>query len=154
MYISDDINFSKVYFHYIQYINSYLTYSTSIYFIVALLWFNIFFTAVCDELPAISNGGVSYAQTDLTPEFGVGTVATYSCNEGYQLITNPGDEMRMCVDGGDGNGGEFDGAQPSCERKQCLLTFMNQIHNITYALCSLSLSLSPSPSPSPSPCLN
>ena len=118
MYISDDNNFSKVYFYHIQYINSYLTYSTSIYFLVALLWFNIFFTAVCDELLAISNGGISYAQSDLTPEFGVGTVATFSCNEGYQLITHPGDEMRTCVDGGDGNGGKFDGAQPSCERMQ------------------------------------
>ena len=82
-----------------------------------MLWFNIFFTAVCDELLAISNGGVSYAQSDLTLEFGVGTVATYSCNEGYQLITETGDEMRFCVDGGDGNGGVFDGAEPRCERK-------------------------------------
>ena len=53
----------------------------------------------------------------MTADFDLGTIATYSCNEGYQLITETGDEMRLCVDGGDGNGGVFDGAEPRCERK-------------------------------------
>ena len=85
--------------------------------VVLITCFNFISTAVCDELSAIANGGISYVQSDLTPDFGVGTVATYSCLDGYQLITNPGDEMRTCVDGGDGNGGVFEGAEPRCERK-------------------------------------
>ena len=42
------------------------------------------------------------------------TVATYSCNEGFQLI---GDESRICIDRGDGNGGVFDGEASFCECK-------------------------------------
>ena len=74
---------------------------------------------VCDELPAINNGIILY-QPDMSAQFDLGTVATYSCNEGYQLITNPGDEIRTCVDGGDGNGGVFNGAKPICECKERL----------------------------------
>ena len=70
-------------------------------------------TAVCDLLLDIPNGVISYN----IPELVVGVIATYSCNDGYQLITNPGDEMRTCVDGGDGNGGVFEVAEPRCERK-------------------------------------
>ena len=53
----------------------------------------------------------------MTVDFDLGTVATYSCNEGYQLILGPGSDTRTCVDGGDGNGGVFDGEAPFCERK-------------------------------------
>ena len=73
-------------------------------------------TTVCDALPVLANGAISYGSGIFT-DFELGTIATYSCNEGYHLITNPGDEMRTCVDSGDGNGGVFDGAEPHCNCK-------------------------------------
>ena len=68
----------------------------------------------------------------MTVDFDLGTVATYSCNEGYQLISGPGGDSRTCVDGGDGNGGVFNGVSPSCERKILFLA-IREI-NLTYLL--------------------
>ena len=51
---------------------------------------------------------------DMTAPYSVGTVATYECNEGYEL-TGPGDEMRTCMDNGDGSGASFGGCAPTCE---------------------------------------
>ena len=70
-------------------------------------------TAVCDILPDIANGVISYS----SPELSIGVVATYSCSDGYQLISNSGNGLRTCIDGGVGNGGVFDGEAPFCERK-------------------------------------
>ena len=39
---------------------------------------------------------------DMTAPYDVGTEATYSCNPGYELVLNPGSEMRSCEDAGDG----------------------------------------------------
>ena len=77
----------------------------------------VFSTAiVCDLLPEIENGEISYSPPpgdgDLT--VGVDNVATYSCNRGYGLI---GTEMRTCEDVGAGITGEFSNTEPSCERK-------------------------------------
>ena len=52
----------------------------------------------------------------MTAPYSVGTVATYECNEGYEL-TGPGDVMRTCMDNGDGTGASFGGSAPTCERK-------------------------------------
>ena len=73
-----------------------------------------FLTAVCDELEEIENGTISYS-TDMTAPYSVGTVATYSCNSGYELSTTR-DQMRTCEDGGSA-GASFNGEAPTCERK-------------------------------------
>ena len=72
-------------------------------------------SAVCGALDAIANGMISYS-TDMTAPYSVGTVATYTCNSGYELSTT-GDEMRTCMDNGDGSGGTFGGTAPTCKRK-------------------------------------
>ena len=52
----------------------------------------------------------------MTAPNSVGTVATYKCNQGYEL-TGPGVEMRTCVDNGDGRGASFNGTAPICNCK-------------------------------------
>ncbi|XP_064387505.1 uncharacterized protein LOC135335846 isoform X3 [Halichondria panicea] len=69
---------------------------------------------VCDMLPMITNGVIVY-NIDMTAPYDVGTVATYSCDPGYELVINPGSEMRSCEDAGDGSGGRFSGQAPTCE---------------------------------------
>ncbi len=71
---------------------------------------------VCAELEMIANGVIVY-NDDMTAPYDVGTEATYSCNPGYELVINPGSEMRSCEDAGDGSGATFSGQAPTCERK-------------------------------------
>ena len=55
---------------------------------------------------------------DNTPNstyYALGTVANYSCDDGYVLV---GNETRTCVDNGDNNTvGVFSGQDPTCVRK-------------------------------------
>ncbi len=75
-------------------------------------------TVLCPPLPELANGGISYSPYGFNREYTVGTVATYSCNQGYELVRNLGSMIRTCRDVGDGSGGRFDGQVPTCERKQ------------------------------------
>ena len=59
---------------------------------------------------------ISYAP-DTIADFDLGTVATYSCNKSYRLIADSEGDIRTCVDGGEGNGGVFDGTESFCECK-------------------------------------
>ncbi len=74
-------------------------------------------TAQCSPLPEIANGTISYSP-DNTPDYNIGTVVTYNCNQGYVLVRDPGSVTRTCVDAGDGRGATFTGQAPTCERKQ------------------------------------
>ena len=75
------------------------------------------------ELEAIENGMISYAVDNVGPEYDLSTVATYSCDPGFQLNTDSGDEMRTCTDGGVGVGGVFNGVAPTCDSK-CSLSIL------------------------------
>ncbi len=71
----------------------------------------------CFELEPLVNGEIDYGGR-IEP-FALGTVATYACNEGFDLdLSLGGSEMRTCVDG---NGldaiGVFDNQAPRCIRK-------------------------------------
>ncbi len=74
---------------------------------------------VCNTLlPDIPNGLITYAP-DTTPDYDLGTVATYACEAGFVLdLSLGGSEMRTCVDD---NGldaiGVFDRLAPRCVRK-------------------------------------
>ena len=72
--------------------------------------------AVCAALPSIPNGMISYAP-DMTPLYDIGTVATYTCNEGFRFIDGVGDQMRTCEVGGMEGTREpmFSGSAPQCE---------------------------------------
>ncbi len=72
----------------------------------------------CPPVLAIPNGVITYAP-DNTPNYDLGTVATYACNAGFVLdLSIGGSEIRTCVDD---NGldaiGEFDRQAPRCVRK-------------------------------------
>ncbi len=75
----------------------------------------VFAAIECPALPEIDNGVISYSP-DVTPDYSLSTVATYSCN--LDFVLTGGNETRTCVDVGDGSGGRFDGQEPTCERKQ------------------------------------
>ena len=68
----------------------------------------------CEPLPNIANGSISYAP-DMTPNFDLGTTATYECDDGFYLM---GEDERNCT-AGDGSSaiGMFNGEEPTCVRK-------------------------------------
>ena len=75
----------------------------------------------CEPLAAIDNGMISYSTTG-SPNYALGTVATYSCNTGFVLDLSVGFEMRTCVDDGDNDAlREFSGTAPSCVGESVLL---------------------------------
>ena len=49
---------------------------------------------------------------DMGSPFPIGTVATYTCDPGFELI---GEVTRTCEDGGAGVGGVFGGSAPFCQ---------------------------------------
>ncbi len=77
---------------------------------------SIVLTAIeCLPLDSTTNGVITYA-IDNTPNYDLGTVATYDCDTGFVLdLSLGGSEMRTCVDD---NGldaiGEFNNQAPIC----------------------------------------
>ncbi len=69
----------------------------------------------CPRTPPITHGGMISYTTENTPNFALGTVATYSCITGYFLVVS---EVRTCMDD---NGmdaiGIWIGEPPTCVRK-------------------------------------
>ena len=57
---------------------------------------------------------IVYAPNSTGPEYDLNTVATYICNEGFELV---GNETRTCEDAGAGVTGEFNGTAATCERE-------------------------------------
>ncbi len=72
----------------------------------------------CNPLDGIENGVITYA-TDITPNYDLGTVATYDCDAGYFLDLSLGGSMtRTCSDDLDNDAeGVFSGQAPRCIRK-------------------------------------
>ncbi len=72
----------------------------------------------CSPLPAITNGSITYA-IDNTPNYELGTVATYACEAGFVLdLSLGGSKMRTCVHDMDNDAeGVFDRLAPTCVRK-------------------------------------
>ena len=68
----------------------------------------------CEPLPDIANGVIFYSD-DMSPNFDLGTTATYECDDGYYLM---GEDERNCT-AGDGTSavGVFKGQEPTCVRK-------------------------------------
>ena len=77
----------------------------------------IFAAIECLPLPPIDNGFITYAP-DNTPNYTLGTEATYACNDGFFLDLSVGSEMRTCAnDDGMDAVGIFNDQAPSCVRK-------------------------------------
>ena len=73
-------------------------------------------TALCPDLDPLLNGAISYSPDNGGPFRDIGTIAIHSCIQGFFLV---GTETRECVSGGD-----FDGMEPSCERKDGVKSFL------------------------------
>ena len=76
-------------------------------------------SVVCDVLllGSITNGMISHSTpVTVSNTVHVGTVATCTCNSGYELSTT-GDQTRTCMNKGDGSGASFRGNAPSCDCK-------------------------------------
>ena len=53
------------------------------------------------------------------PNYALGTIATYACNNGFVLDLSVGSEKRICIDDDDNDSvGIFDLMEPSCIGKQ------------------------------------
>ena len=93
-----------------------------------------FFVAIeCEPLPPIANGLITYGD-DTTPNFDLGTTATYECNEGFFLDLSVGVRVRTCVDDNDMDAlGVFTDQAPTCVRKSPC----NFLHRIVVFISSL-----------------
>ncbi len=67
--------------------------------------YNYTYAGQCDHLPSLPNGNISYSFGGF-PLRPYGTVATYTCNQGYYLS---GNETRAC------NNSEWFGKMPTCK---------------------------------------
>ena len=66
---------------------------------------------MCPPLPTITNGMISYSP-DVTPDYDLGTEATYTCETGFHL---EGNEVRVCMDDDGMNAiGVWSDQEPSC----------------------------------------
>ena len=76
----------------------------------------MYYFIVAIECPTLSlaDGMVTFA-ADTTPNFAIGTVATYTCNAGFALV---GIITRTCVDDDQADIiGVWSRSAPTCERK-------------------------------------
>ena len=81
---------------------------------MTLCVFQIITAIECESIDSIANGFITYAD-DTTPNFDLGTTATYACNEGYFLDLSVGIQVRTCVDDDRMDVfGLFDGVAPTC----------------------------------------
>ena len=113
-----------------------------------MISFDVFYilnTAIeCRVLPVFTNGMIVYA-TGVTPNFDLGTTATYSCNDGYTLDLSIGVEVRTCIDDGDNDAvGMFSDQEPACVRKYCSLynisfikTYNNNYDYLSYQIAEI-----------------
>ncbi len=97
-------------------------------------------TGDCVELPAIPNGMISYAP-DMMDNYSAGTVATYTCDDGFELVPGVGNSMRTCLPVEQmpdaASRSEFDGAEPSCE---CKCSGENRsLNNYSFGIQTMSL---------------
>ena len=94
---------------------------------------NLFFLAAieCHPLLSIANGFIKYYPDD-TPNYALGTVATYSCDAGYVLDLSVGSVTRTCTDNGNVMDaiGEFDGQAPTCIGELIVPDHMHDIQEV------------------------
>ena len=68
-------------------------------------------TAICPDLPPLTNGGSINYSPSTTPRL-EGATATYSCADGYQLSSDT--LVRTCEDSGTGGRWNGPGMEPTC----------------------------------------
>ena len=72
---------------------------------------------MCSPLPTITNGTISYS-ADVTPDYDLGTEATYTCEAGFYINITEANQVRRCVDDDEIDAiGGWSGQEPSCDCK-------------------------------------
>ena len=67
---------------------------------------------MCSKLDVIENGSISYSPDSGGPVYDFGTVATYACDRGFQLV---GSSNRTCGGVSSSTMGTFNGSAPACK---------------------------------------
>ena len=67
---------------------------------------------MCEDLPDPVNGQIVFAPDTLCP-FALGTMATYSCNAGFELQSE--NSVRTCEGDGTSESGTWSGTAPTCD---------------------------------------
>ncbi len=70
----------------------------------------------CVSLPSLTNGMIVYSP-DLSEPFSYGTLATFSCNDGFQL---DGSNLRTCTGDDSVTIGSWGDPSPACVREWLL----------------------------------
>ena len=73
----------------------------------------------CSALPGIGNGTIMYSQNDTTVPYDFETIATYQCDEGFDLV---GDKMARRTCAGDGSS-FWSGQPPNCSGTSITFTY-------------------------------
>ncbi len=75
----------------------------------------------------------------MTANYSAGTVATYTCNDGFELGPGVGNSMRTCVPveqmSDAASRSEFDGAEPRCEQRKCSGLLFNYSYSLGIRAC-------------------
>ena len=71
---------------------------------------------LCPALPSVVNGTISFSP-DMVPGFDLGTVVTYTCDQGY-VLSNTSATTRMCVV--QSGMTVWDGVAPTCDGKSVI----------------------------------
>ncbi len=78
----------------------------------------------CPPLPTFTNGMISYSP-DISPNFDLGTDATYTCDAGFFLDVTASSQVRTCIDDyGMDTIGVWSVQEPSCIRKLSTMNFL------------------------------
>ena len=91
----------------------------------ALIFCLVSLAALCGSPDSPENGQVAQSGSS------IGDTATYSCNNGFELV---GDEQATCTQSVDGGQASFQPAAPNCLRKCKYWTIFHTCHSVCFVL--------------------
>lgn len=68
---------------------------------------------LCPSLPRVTNGSISYSP-DKVPDFDLGTIVTYTCDQGF-FLSDANAATRTCIEQSGVEVGVWNGVAPTCQ---------------------------------------